>query len=95
MICTIFVQAMHLRNWDETFSSELRGLMDEFMGDLDPLEKQILLCRFAEGMGQEETAQNLKSTRMKVRTIEAKLRKRLRGYLQGSGYIEHLAGAKK
>ena len=74
---------------------ELRGLMDEFMGELDDLERQILLCRFAEGMGQEETAQKVNSTRMKVRTIEAKLRKRLRGYLQGSGYIDHLSKAKK
>lgn len=69
---------------------ELKQLLERFMGELTEHDRQILLLRFAEGKGQEETAELLGSTRMKIRTAEAKLRSRLRAYLRHSGYLDHL-----
>ena len=67
---------------------ELRGLMDKFMTELSEHDRNLMVLRFAEGRGQEETANKLGSTRMKVRTAETKLRNRLRAYLRHSGYID-------
>ncbi len=75
--------------------SELKHLIDRFMRELTDHDRQLLVLRFAEGKGQEETANLLKSTRMKVRTAESKLRGRLRAYLRHSGYIDHLPGGRK
>jgi RNA polymerase sigma factor (sigma-70 family) len=79
----------------EVEHTELKTLIDKFMEDLDEHDRNLLVLRFAEGKGQEETAESLNSTRMKVRTAEAKLRSRLRAYLRNSGYIDHFPlGAK-
>jgi RNA polymerase sigma factor (sigma-70 family) len=77
-------------------TEELKHLIGEFMGELTGHDRRLLILRFADGKGQEETATLLGSTRMKVRTAEAKLRSRLRAYLRNSGYIDHLppAGAR-
>ena len=76
---------------DELMESvELKELIADFMAKLSPQEQQLLLYRFAEGKGQEETARLIKSTRMKVRTAEARLRNRLRAFLRTSGYIDNL-----
>jgi len=69
---------------------ELSGLMAHFMRELSDHDRQLLVLRFAEGRGQEETAEALGSTRMKVRTAEARLRSRLRAFLRHSGYIDDL-----
>lgn len=69
---------------------ELKHLIDKFMGELTEHDRALMVLRFAEGKGQEDTAITLKSTRMRVRTAEAKLRSRLRAYLRHSGYIDHL-----
>lgn len=69
---------------------ELKGLLDAFTQELTDHDQQLLVLRFAEGVGQEETARLLGSTRMKVRTAEAKLRNRLRAYLRKSGYIDNM-----
>ena len=75
---------------------ELSLLLAKFMKELSEHDQQLLLLRFAEGRGQEETAELLGSTRMKVRTAEAKLRSRLRAFLRHSGYIDNLPlGLKK
>ncbi|KAK1548499.1 hypothetical protein Q3G72_008018 [Acer saccharum] len=71
-------------------NNELKGLMDEFTGDLSEQDQRILALRFAEGLGQEETAKALGSTRMKVRTAESRLRNRLRAKLRTTGYIDNL-----
>ncbi len=70
--------------------TELKGLIDKFMGELSDHDRRLLILRFAEGNGQEETAVLLGSTRMKVRTAESRLRGRLRAYLRHSGYIDDL-----
>ena len=74
---------------------ELKKLIDSFMEQLTEHDRMLLVYRFAEGRGQEETADLLKSTRMKVRTAESKLRNRLRAYLRHSGYIDDLPGAQR
>lgn len=78
------------RSQDRVFeNAELKELMDEFTGDLNDQDKQILALRFADGLGQAETAKVLGSTRMKVRTAESRLRNRLRAKLRKTGYIDH------
>lgn len=76
-------------------TTELKGLIDKFMEDLDEHDRSLLVLRFAEGRGQEETAEAIGSTRMKVRTAESRLRTRLRAYLRNSGYIDNFPLAKK
>lgn len=76
-------------------NAELKELVDTFMGQLTEHDRKLLVYRFAEGKGQEETAKLLGSTRMKVRTAEAKLRNRLRAFLRTSGYIDNLPLGKK
>lgn len=75
--------------------SELKNLIESFMEELSEHDRQLLILRFAEGSGQEETAKKLGSTRMKVRTAETKLRNRLRAYLRNTGYIDHFPPDKK
>lgn len=77
--------------------SELQGLMGKFMEELSDYDRKLMVMRFAEGLGQEEAATALNSTRMKVRTSEAKVRSRLRAYLRHSGYIDQFGvmGAKE
>jgi RNA polymerase sigma-70 factor (ECF subfamily) len=67
---------------------ELRELMEIFTGELSEHDQQLLVLRFTQGVGQAETAKLLGSTRMKVRTAEARLRNRLRAYLKRAGYLE-------
>jgi RNA polymerase sigma factor (sigma-70 family) len=74
---------------------ELKELIERFMSELTEHDRNLLILRFAEGRGQEETASLLGSTRMKVRTAEAKLRNRLRAFLRHSGYIDHFDLDKK
>ncbi|MBN1961528.1 MAG: sigma-70 family RNA polymerase sigma factor [Deltaproteobacteria bacterium] len=83
-----------LRQDTQVENVELKSLIDKFMGELTEHDRELLMLRFAEGKGQEETANLLNSTRMRVRTAEAKLRSRLRAYLRNSGYIDHLPNAK-
>jgi RNA polymerase sigma-70 factor (ECF subfamily) len=71
--------------------TELKGLIGKFMAELSEQERKLLVLRFIDGVGQEEAAQKLDSSRMKVRTAEAKLRRRLRAYLKNSGYIDNIA----
>ena len=73
--------------------TELKGLIDGFMATLSEPDRRLLILRFVEGYGQEEAAQRLGSTRMRVRTAEAKLRARLRAYLRHSGYVDNVADA--
>jgi RNA polymerase sigma factor (sigma-70 family) len=74
---------------------ELKGLIDAFTKELSEHDRKLLILRFAEGLGQEETAKLLGSTRMKVRTAESRLRSRLRAYMRHSGYIDNLPLGRK
>jgi RNA polymerase sigma factor (sigma-70 family) len=70
--------------------AELKDLIDAFTAELSEEDRQLLVLRFAEGMGQEETAKLIGSTRMRVRTAESRLRNRLRAFLRDSGYIDNM-----
>ena len=75
--------------------SELKELIERFTTELSVHDRKLMILRFAEGCGQEETAELLGSTRMKVRTAESKLRNRLRAFLRHSGYLDNLNTDKK
>lgn len=76
---------------DKTYEhGELKNLIGKFMVELTEMERRLLVLRFVDGVGQEDAAQELGSTRMKIRTAEAKLRRRLRAFLKNSGYIDNL-----
>jgi len=69
--------------------NQLKTLIAEFMAGLTEEDRKILVYRFIENQSQEEAATALDSTRMKIRTAEAKLRRRLRAFLSGTGYTDH------
>ena len=75
---------------DNYEKSELKGLIGEFMKEITEEDRQLLVLRFVENISQEDAANVLGSTRMKVRTAEQKLRRRLRAFLSGTGYTDHL-----
>ena len=74
--------------------AELKDLIDAFTAGLSEEDRRLLVLRFAEGMGQAQSATALGSTRMKVRTAENRLRNRLRAYLRDSGYIDNVPPAR-
>jgi RNA polymerase sigma factor (sigma-70 family) len=69
-------------------NAQLRELMQRFMAQLSEEDRELVRLRYTEGLGQEEAAKELKSTRMKIRTQESKIRRRLIGYLRNSGYLD-------
>lgn len=76
---------------DDNFEkAELKGLIGEFMKEITEEDRQLLVLRFVENISQEDAANVMDSTRMKVRTAETKLRRRLRAFLSGTGYTDHL-----
>ncbi len=68
--------------------AQLAELMKRFMEQLSDEDKELVRVRYTEGQGQEEAAKALNSTRMKVRTQEAKVRRRLIAFLRHSGYLD-------
>ncbi len=68
--------------------AQLKQLLGNFMEQLSEEDRELVRLRYTEGLGQEEAARELKSTRMKVRTQEAKVRRRLVGFLRHSGYLD-------
>jgi RNA polymerase sigma factor (sigma-70 family) len=74
--------------------AELKQLITNFLQALSEPDRQLLTCRFIDGLGQEEAARTLGSTRMKVRTTEARLRNRLRAFLRHTGYVDPATGTK-
>lgn len=69
-------------------SAQLKQLMDRFMAQLSEEDRELVRHRFTEGLGQEEAAKEMQSTRMKVRTQEAKIKRRLIAFLRNTGYLE-------
>jgi RNA polymerase sigma factor (sigma-70 family) len=68
--------------------AELQKLIAQFMGSLSEEDRELVRLRFTEGNGQEEAAKALGSTRMKVRTQEGRVRRRLVAFLRNSGYLD-------
>ena len=68
--------------------AQLAELMKKFMIQRSDEDKDLVRVRYTEGLGQEEAAKTLNSTRMKIRTQEAKVRRRLIAFLRHSGYLD-------
>lgn len=68
--------------------AQLAELMKRFIEQLSDDDKELVRVRYTEGLGQEEAAKALNSTRMKIRTQEAKVRRRLIAFLRHSGYLD-------
>lgn len=73
---------------DALESAQLKQLLAQFMGQLHEEDRELVRLRYGEGLGQEEAAKELKSTRMKVRTQESKIRRRLIGFMRTTGYLD-------
>lgn len=71
--------------------AELKILINRFLGELNDEDRELINLRFVEGFGQEEAAKHMGSTRMKIRTQEAKVRKRLIAFMRDSGYLDQFA----
>lgn len=69
-------------------NAQLKQLLANFMAQLAEEDRELVRLRYAEGLGQEEAAKAMASTRMKVRTQESKIRRRLIGYLRTTGYLD-------
>ncbi len=72
--------------------AQLKDLIERFMTELGEEDRELVKYRYSEGLGQEETAKAMSSTRMKVRTQEARIRRRLIAYLRHTGYLEQFLG---
>lgn len=68
--------------------AQLQVLIQRFMEQLSEEDRELVRVRFSEGLGQEDAAKALSSTRMKIRTQEAKVRRRLIAFLRSSGYLD-------
>lgn len=68
--------------------AELHELLDNFLSNLTEDDRNLVMLRFSDGMGQEETAAALGSTRMKVRTAESRIKSRLKSFLSETGYLD-------
>jgi len=65
--------------------AELRALVQRFKQGCTAFERELLDKRYLESLSQQDTAQELRCTRRKVRTVEALLRKRLARTLREAG----------
>ncbi len=74
-------------------NAQLKQLIGRFMSQLSEEDRELVRLRYTEGLGQEEVAKALTSTRMKIRTQESKIRRRLIGFMRSSGYLDQYLGS--
>ena len=67
---------------------QLRGATNEYVATLDDESRQLIALRFVEELSQDETAQRMKCTRRRVRTVEDRVVEGLRKSLQKRGLNE-------
>jgi RNA polymerase sigma factor (sigma-70 family) len=65
---------------------EVARLTAGFLDGLSTEERRFVTLRFEEGRTQLEVAARLRSTRRRVRSLEAAIRRRLAAHLRGTGY---------
>ncbi len=68
---------------------ELEGLLLEFVGGLDDERRSLFELRFRDQEPQAQTARTLGITRIRLRRMEAKLKRDLFSFLRGHGYFTH------
>jgi RNA polymerase sigma-70 factor, ECF subfamily len=69
---------------------EVERLLAAFLAQATPQERELFRLRFREEQGQEEAARALDLSRIRLRRIEHKLKKRLLEYLKGNGYLSEV-----
>lgn len=72
---------------------EVERLLAAFLDRASPVEQELFRLRFREEQGQEEAARGLGMSRIRLRRIEQKLKRRLLGYLQQNGYLAAVSPA--
>jgi RNA polymerase sigma-70 factor (ECF subfamily) len=72
---------------------EVERLLAAFLDRASGQERELFRLRYRDELGQEEAAQRLGLTRIQVRRIEHKLRKRLLEHLQQNGYLAMVSPA--
>lgn len=66
---------------------EVTRLLDAFLVESSPVERQLFQLRFRDEKGQEEAARDMGLSRIRLRRVEYQLKKRLLGYLKKNGYL--------
>lgn len=74
-------------------SKQVQQLMQSFLGQLDPKQRELLQLRFVDGLSQRDAAERLSLGRQRLRSAENKLRKKLVRYLKSRGEEELLPKA--
>jgi RNA polymerase sigma factor (sigma-70 family) len=72
--------------------SQLKEVVDQFKENCSPNERQLIVHRYEQGLSQIKTARKLKRTRHWVRSLEARLRKRLIVLLGQNGMLGRKEG---
>ncbi|MEO1482097.1 MAG: sigma-70 family RNA polymerase sigma factor [Myxococcota bacterium] len=72
-----------------TLSEELRGLVDRFVDDLPAREHQVFELRYRRGLNHLEIEAHTQLSPSKIKTTEARIRKRLLRFLHQHGYFQH------
>lgn len=69
---------------------QLKALTDGFIASLNTEEQQFFSWRFAQGYTQEGTAEQMNTTRARIKLLEKNMRKRFLDMLRKNGYlVEH------
>ena len=66
---------------------EVERLLGAFLAGCTAVDRDLYRLRFREELAQEETARQLSLTRIQVRRIELKLKRRLLVHLKQNGYL--------
>jgi RNA polymerase sigma-70 factor (ECF subfamily) len=77
----------------EAHRASVRALMDAFLSTLSATDRALVDARFVRGLSQREAAEELGLGRQRLRSREAKIRRRLLGYLRARGEGALVAGA--
>lgn len=66
---------------------EIHRLLDTFLAEATPVERRLFELRFRDERNQDEAARALELSRIQLRRIEYKLKRRLLAYLKKHGYL--------
>lgn len=72
---------------------QLRGLVQQFRGDLSPEQQQFFDLRFVDEQEQKDVQAALGLSLYRIRTLERQLRKRMLAHLQKHGYLASAGAA--
>lgn len=70
--------------------NELRHLIERFLGQRTPVERNLFQARFVERLTQDDAGARVGLTRIQVRRAEAHLRRDLLAHFKARGYFQQL-----